>query len=254
MCGGAATERKCRPRDDASSVRTNGAYGSNRPKRRHGCEGAAGTQRIFVSAAASTGSRRAARSPDRARIHAVSADASSAATIDQAARWPGWRDREIRTRARRRQHPTARHEREGRRLDQELPQDGAACGSSALRTPISRVRSVTEIIMRRSPPRRPPSSRSTTAPASRKNIPVTLFHVEQLVLGHDREVVVFPRLSPRIERSVATIRPSTPVGVFGGRRDGGRIHPLKYGTCLTNAPCGMPRMRRRAADRLGGCA
>ena len=69
---------------------------------------------------------------------------------------------------------------------------------SALRTPISRVRSVTEIIMIATTPT-PPTSRpiADSTIMTRKNIAEDLVvHLEQLVLRDDREVVVRARAQP----------------------------------------------------------
>jgi len=77
---------------------------------------------------------------------------------------------------------------------------------SALRTPISRVRSVTEIIMMATTPTPPtisPMDESTSI--ARKNMPVTWFHESSsLSCVTIEKLFSWPGLSPRSERSVAT--------------------------------------------------
>ena len=105
---------------------------------------------------------------------------------------------------------------------------------SALRTPISRVRSVTEIIMIATTPTPPtisPTADSTII--TRKNIAEDLVvDVEQLVLRDDREVVLHARAAARGAPRIAAITSS----IASSR--------------VTPARGGSPRARCRATSRL----
>ena len=100
---------------------------------------------------------------------------------------------------------------------------------SALRTPISRVRSVTEIIMIATTPT-PPTIRAIDESTSitRKNIPVTLFQESSSLSCVTMEKLFsWPGLSPRSERSVATTSSIDCCWVYpGAGPTASRIHPL----------------------------
>src|SRR5881394_4055549 len=129
---------------------------------------------------------------------------------------------------------------------------------SALRTPISRVRSVTEIIMIATTPTPPTiNAMDDSTSITRKNMPVTLFQESSSLSWVTIEKLFScPGLRPRSERSVATTSSIACCCVYAGPgATASRIHPLRYGTCLTNAPCGMPTNGGVAPlNRLGGGA
>src|SRR5882762_3539766 len=128
----------------------------------------------------------------------------------------------------------------------------------ALRTPISRVRSVTEIIMIATTPTPPtinPIADRTSI--TKKNIPLTWCQESSsLSCVTIEKVFSWPGFSPRIERSVAMTSSIDSCCVYSGAgATASRIQPLKYGTCLTNEPCGIPTKGGAAPlKRLGGCA
>src|SRR2546421_2617607 len=129
---------------------------------------------------------------------------------------------------------------------------------SALRTPISRLRSVTEIIMMATTPT-PPTINAIDESTSitRKNMPVTLFQESSSLSWVTIEKLFScPGLSPRSERSVATTSSIASCCVYAGAgATASRIHPFRYGTCLTNAPWGMPTNGGVVPlNRLGGGA
>ena len=127
---------------------------------------------------------------------------------------------------------------------------------SALRTPISRVRSVTEIIMMATTPT-PPTIKPMLDKTimARKNIPVTWFQLSSnLSCVTIEKLFSCPGLSPRIARRVATTSSiALCCGTSGAGPTANRIQPLKKGTYFTNAPWGTPANGGvTPLNRLGG--